>query len=406
MDTKNPPFNNQRRKGLAAVIFITLLFAGCIILSASSQGGFANLEKTILYGIAIGFSCFVIFMILYTGRINPWRKIFFIVYAIGFTVSYAWATIESHGHMWLTDKYVLNAELTMCHFVVPMLFLPMVFKGEIIFPGDFFGKGILMFLAVLIIGIIYGKAICSWGCFFGGQDELFASIPRKKSWSIKKLHPFIRYFPFALLTFIILHSFATMTPTYCAWFCPFKATTVFIEVNSFIRVIQTVIFFGLWLALVLILPLLTKKRIQCGLFCPMGAFLSCSNKINLFNLKIDKNKCPSDCDLCIQACPTFSMTRAAITKGTPSITCTRCGTCIDTCPQGAIAIVTKGVHFPVGNQSLTEGKSKTGSWKRFISDVLDPHVIFIFGIFALSSMLASYYIVALMSKLLNFFSSV
>ena len=400
MEVKNSQLNNYHRKGLPATIFITLLSTSFILLYALAQGIFSDLRSGILGGITLGFTSFIMFMILYTGKINRWRKIFFIVYAVGFAISFVWGVMGDRGHMWLLDKEILYSEAPMCLMVVHMLLLPMLFKGEIIFPTDFFSGGIFTLLLVIIVGIIFGRAFCSWGCFFGGQDELFSSIRKKKIWNIKKLHPFIRYFPFALLAFIILYSFATMSPTYCFWLCPFKATSEFVEVNSFIRVIQTFIFVGLWISLVIVLPLLTKKRTQCGLFCPMGAFLSCTSKINLFNLKIDKSKC-TDCGLCASVCPTFSMTKEAIARGRPLITCTKCGACIDKCPKGAISIGIKGVPFTVGNHPMVEGRGKIGFWRRFVSDIWDPGVIFTFGIFMLSTALASQYIFDVMSRILK-----
>lgn len=398
--------NNFRQKGMPATVILTLLFILFLSFPASGQGGFTSIRAAIISTIVIAFSAFVMFMILKTGNISPWRKIFFTTYAVSFAISFVWWTMGDRGHMWLLDQELLYSQAPMCHIVVPMLLLPILFTKEIIFPVAFYkGGGIFMLLIVIVVSIIYGRAFCSWGCFYGGQDELFSSTRKKKVWKIKNLHPFVRYFSFALLAFIILHSFATMSPTYCMWFCPFKATSEFIEVNSFLRVIQTFIFVGLWLGLVIILPLLTKKRIQCGLFCPMGAFLSCTSKINLFNIKIDKNKC-NECKRCERVCPTFSMTSEAIVKGKPLITCTKCGTCIDACKEGAISINTLGVPFSSVNHPILEGRDSIGFWRRFIADVWDPKVIFIFGIFSVGTLFAFSFFTNSISRLLNFFLGV
>ena len=71
----------------------------------------------------------------------------------------------------------------------------------------------LVVSTIAIVLVVYGRAFCSWGCFFGGQDELFASMRKKRRWklTLEKLHPVIRYFPFALLAFVVLHSFATIS---------------------------------------------------------------------------------------------------------------------------------------------------------------------------------------------------
>ena len=260
-----------------------------------------------------------------------------------------------------------------------------------------------MILIVIVVGIIFGRSFCSWGCFFGGQDELFSSITKKRKWQIKMLHPFIKYFPFAMLAFIVLHSFVTMSPTYCFWFCPFKTTSEFIEVNSFTRVIQTFIFVSLWAILVVLLPVISKKRIQCSLFCPMGAFLSCSNKINLFGISIDKNKC-IDCSRCITSCPNFAITEESLSKGKALMTCTRCGACMNVCSKNAITFSIIGVkhsYEPEGDVTV-----EPGFWKKFGRDLWDPAVIFVFGIFTIATVLSSHEFIDSISRLLKYFTGV
>ena len=168
--------------------------------------------------------------------------------------------------------------------------------------------------------------------------------------------------------------------------------------NSFIRVIQTFLFVSLWVVLAVLLPFLSKKRIQCGLFCPMGAFLSCTSKINLFGLRIDKDRCKK-CNRCIEACPTFSLTSASLEKGQPAITCSKCGACIDSCPEGAMGFSTPGVPFAAKGLSA----ERPGFWRGFGRDLWDPAAVFIFGILVLANVLASSYFVDSVSRLLRHF---
>jgi polyferredoxin len=406
MNTQHCRQGGISRKGLPASLFVALLFAGFILFPNLAQGRFNSFRSAVLTGIALAFPVLMLFLILYTGKTHKWRRIFFATYAVAFAISFVWWTMGDRGHMWLLDKEILYSEAPMCHIVVTMLFLPIIFFKEIIFPVNYSGAT-FMVLLVIVTAIIYGRSFCSWGCFFGGQDELFASLRKKKTWKlgIEKLPPFVRYFPFAMLAFIILHSFATMSPTYCFWFCPYKATSEFVEVNSFIRVIQTFMFVALWAGLAITLPLLTKKRTQCSLFCPMGAFLSLTSKINLFHLSIDKSKC-TECAVCVNACPTFSISKESIAEGKPLMTCTRCGACVDACPKGAIRFATRGVPFNSGSHPMLEGREKIGGWRKFASDVWDPGVIFTFGILSLATMIASGYISDSMSRLLDFFLGV
>jgi len=73
----------------------------------------------------------------------------------------------------------------------------------------------------------------------------------------------------------------------------------------------------------------------------MGALLSLTNKINVFDVRINKDTC-SNCEKCIKACPTLSLNKEDLTAGKPSITCMKCGSCIDACSKRAIHYHIKG----------------------------------------------------------------
>lgn len=389
------------RKGLPATIAITILFLSLVSFFAYGQGGFKDRRTAILNLAALAFSSLILFLIFHTGRVHRWRRVYFCTYAIAFAISFVWWTMGDRGHMWLLDQEVLYSQAPMCHIVVPMLILPILFKKELIFPTAFAGAS-FMILLVGVVSLIYGRGFCSWGCFFGGQDELFSSLAKTRRWKIRNINPYVRYFSFGLLAFIVLHSFATLTPTYCFWFCPFKGTSEFIEVNSFIRVIQTFIFVSLWVLLAIFLPLLSKKRTQCGLFCPMGAFLSCTGKINLFGVRIDKSIC-RQCNRCIDACPTFALTPESLEQGKPLITCSKCGACFDSCPDGAIAFSIPGVPFLAASRSGKEPAVARTFWHALGQDLWDPGTVFIFGIFLLSTVMASSYLIDSTSRLLRYF---
>jgi len=120
--------------------------------------------------------------------------------------------------------------------------------------------------------------------------------------------------------------------------------TEFQAPSSALAVIQIAIFVLLFIGLVIVLPLLTRRRIQCGLFCPFGAMQSFFNKIAIFDVRIDPDKC-SHCEKCIRECPTFSLDASCLESGKPLITCTRCAHCIDNCPMGAISYRIKGTSL-------------------------------------------------------------
>ena len=99
----------------------------------------------------------------------------------------------------------------------------------------------------------------------------------------------------------------------------------------------------LFLGLVVVLPLLTKKRTQCSFLCPFGAFQSIFNKTGAFDIRIDQSKC-IPCVLCEKACPTLSITPEAVRSGKPLMSCMKCGACVDACVRDAAVWHIKGTE--------------------------------------------------------------
>ena len=73
-------------------------------------------------------------------------------------------------------------------------------------------------------------------------------------------------------------------------------------------------FIGIFLALVVVLPLLTKKRTQCSILCPFGAMQSLLDRISPFRVAINTKACVS-CGACDRACPMLAMNPATRAKG-------------------------------------------------------------------------------------------
>jgi len=282
------------------------------------------------------------FLMVYTGRTDRYRAVFFITMAVCFIISFLANLIEERGSMMLSAEDMAQGQTPFCHMVIPMTIIPAALTKTIIFPGSIlkgFASVATMFILWIGVSLALGRGFCSWGCFFGGLEDGFSRI-RKKS-ILKKIPHKWTYFPYAVLGVIVLVSALTLSPTYCEWLCPFKTVTEFEEITSFKIMVQTFIFVSLFVGLVMVLPILTKRRTQCGLFCPMGAFQSFTNKINAFEIRIDRDKC-SDCMRCAKVCPTFSLDAESISQGRTRLSCSKCGKCVDECPKDAISFHVKG----------------------------------------------------------------
>ncbi len=282
------------------------------------------------------------FLMLWTGRTDRYRAMLFVTIALSMIITFSALIQAERGSNVLTVEDVINGRTPFCPLVIPMILLPAALTKTIIFPGSLLsGFAGIAFMVVLWIGssLVLGRGFCSWMCFYGGYDEGCSRLAKRAR--IRKIDRRWTYFPFALLLAIVLISAVTLEPVYCQWFCPFKAVTEYGAVTSIIAVIQTVIFVGLFVGLVLVLPFLTRRRVQCGLFCPFGAFQSFTNKANVFDVRIDPQKC-TGCQKCVSNCPTFSLDENSLKTGRALITCTKCGKCVDACPKSAISYHIKG----------------------------------------------------------------
>jgi polyferredoxin len=284
-------------------------------------------------------------LMVHSGKIDKYRAILFVTYAVCFVVTFIPNLIEARGSNTYTAADIMEGKIPFCHIVIPMTLIPAALKRTIIFPGSML-NGFASIASMLVIwlgaSLTMGKGFCSWGCFYGGLEDGFSRLRKKPL--LKNINPKWRYFSYAVLLGVVLTSITALSPSYCIWLCPFKAVTEFEKVTSVIVLIQTIVFTLLFLGLVVILPILTKKRTQCSFLCPFGAMQSFTNKIDPFEVRIDKKKC-TRCKVCINVCPTFSLDENDLEKGKANLSCTKCGKCISRCPKQAISLEIKGTNI-------------------------------------------------------------
>ena len=347
---KNTPENSFTTTGKVGKSLLLLLPMTLLILIFSTGGkpSFNSYVALAAFVFTFFFFNYLFFMILYKGKVDRYRAIGFILLALFFALTFIVDLVSTRGTMTFNNQTALACEIPFCHIVTTMIILPLIFSGGIIFPGSIIGGfASITSMLVIVVGVMLalGRDFCSWGCFYGGWDDATSRILKKPV--IKKINPAFRWASFAMLIMVAVVSAIMINPFYCDWLCPFKTVTEFEKVTSFTVLLKTISFISLFAALVVILPLLTKKRVQCTTFCPMGALCSLSNKINVFEVSIDKEKC-NNCMLCTRVCPTMSLEKQDVEKGKPSITCMKCGKCIDTCNRGAINYHIKGT--PAGKR--------------------------------------------------------
>jgi polyferredoxin len=329
--------NLTMRKSFGKSLLYTLpMFLLTFILMTGGRPDFSDRSGTIaLLTTFLGLNV-LYFLMHYTGKTDKLRAILFIVFALTLSFTLIKNTIEIRQTMTYSQGDILECNMPFCHLVIPMLILPAAFTQSIIYPGSILGDfASISAMVVLWLGasVILGRGFCSWGCFYGGWDDGFSRFRKKPA--IRKISDSWRWMPFAVLLMVALTSALALSPTYCDWMCPFKAVTEFEEVTGIDSAVKAGIFISLFGGLVVVLPVLTKKRTQCSYLCPLGAINTLSNKVSPFTVKIDRQLC-NDCYKCVQVCPMFALKNEDVENGNVSIFCTKCGKCIDACTKKAI----------------------------------------------------------------------
>ena len=306
-----------------------------------------NSIDVIFFAGLISFLFFVtlFFLMQHTGKTYRYRRILFITMAVCIFIGLINEMVEAGGLMTSSMEDALLLNHNFCPLALPMTIIPAAINKVIIFPGSLIeGHASFAFLVTLWVGssLAIGRGFCSWLCFFGGFDEGFSSMTKKPKLVINKIWTLL---PYAVLITMILVSAKTLTPFFCQWLCPWKTVTRIASIGSFYVLLTTLASMSLFAVLVIALPILTGKRTQCSIFCPFAASQSLTNKLNIFDVRIDKEKC-NNCLSCIRHCPTLSIDSESLKKGKTLMTCTKCGRCIDICKNQAIFYHIKGT--PIG----------------------------------------------------------
>jgi ferredoxin-type protein NapH len=298
--------------------------------------------------LTAAFMSVLFFLMMKTSSTYRWRRIFFVALGVLFPVGFIHNVMVLRGTMGIPIEEMIAGRTPFCYLPIPLLILPAAFTRTLVFPGSILpgggmsGGGMAAMVGLwFAITLVVGKGWCSYACFFGGIEEGMAALPKKVRW--KKPDPRLRLAPWAVLLAMVLLSLALFEPAYCLWLCPFKAVSEYVAARNTVGLLQNGIFVLLFLALVIVLPLLSKKRTQCAFFCPFGAFQSIFNKISVFDVKIDRTRC-SPCVLCQKSCPTMSLTDDSIKRGETLMSCMKCGACVDACPKGAAVWHIKGTE--------------------------------------------------------------
>lgn len=193
---------------------------------------------------------------------------------------------------------------------------------------------------LILVGVILGRFVCGFLCPFGWFQELLYKVPGKK-YSTRRL-AYLRYLKYMILLFAVF-LLPVLTagdggigdPFFCKFLCPqgvLEGAIPLALTSSGIRAALGHLLawkFGI-LSGVIIMSILFFRPF-CKWLCPLGAFYALFNRLSLFQMKVDKEKCVS-CGKCAKACKMD----VDVTRSSNHMECIRCGMCIRACPTGAV----------------------------------------------------------------------
>jgi len=224
--------------------------------------------------------------------------------------------------------------------IIAMLLFPIViyyFSPQLIINGAMEGiitGSFIVFLAMLIGSIFFGRLFCGYLCPAGAIQEI-AMLANDKSpkqgW--KNNIKYVIWLIWIIVIFV------------CFIFRKQKLTVDFFYMTTNGISIANIYDYGIYYGIVfmIFIPCVAfGKRIFCHYFCWMAPFMVIGSKIgNLLHIKrlklsADKNAC-INCHMCDKCCPmSLNVAEKVKLEKMDDNECILCGSCIDNCPKKAI----------------------------------------------------------------------
>jgi polyferredoxin len=309
------------------------------------------------------------FTLLTTEKTQPIRRGILVYYSIitwiGTLAIFFFIGIKSlaqwvSGHLrvyYFSGLPTAGKTLLPCNWNLPQIMTSISLQGAQANPGigvrmpSTAEMALFVILPFIIMAVIFGRGFCGWACYFGGAIEIFIS-GRKKRWTMSKfrkkyksrgqkvqtldgLKEEVKDIKYGLALAIILLGLSFSIPAICVicwtWLIQY-AWLGLLMLGSFIL-------------LGIILPYMTKKRWWC-IFCPVGALINLIESVTPFYIKMNKKVKCKKCNYCVEACPTYALTRQTLDEiEAPNVDCIKCGTCINACPENVLDVYIRGTSI-------------------------------------------------------------
>lgn len=245
--------------------------------------------------------------------------------AIGVRFFFFMQYLESNGHAtWVSRPPGVDAFLPISSMMSLYHFLT---TGEI---HHFHPAGLFIFLAIILVSLVIGRAFCSWICPIGFLSELLGNFGERFFGKIKLpkwLDYPLRSLKYLLLGFFVYSIFFLMSKMAINAFLnsPYNAVADIKMYHFFAHISRT----ALIVVLFLILTSIFIRNFWCRYLCPYGALLGITSLLSPNKIQRNVESC-IDCAKCAKACPSFI--KVDKVKTVWSDECSTCMSCVDVCP--------------------------------------------------------------------------
>ncbi len=192
-----------------------------------------------------------------------------------------------------------------------------------------------------LLGAVFGRFICGWGCPFGLLQEILYKIPSPKFLIYEHLK-WLKYATLLLLVIIfplvLVDEFGLGKPWFCEYLCPAGSLEAGIPMVLLIPDLRSTIGMLYWSKMIILAFFIgwsiVATRPFCRTTCPLGAFYSFFSRYQLIRLKLDDNLC-TKCGKCHTVCPV----EIKFNESPNSLECVNCMRCMtEGCGFGAISV--------------------------------------------------------------------